>query len=190
MYFGGKPPEAPQLVNEFPAAPAVVPGGTGTSVAAPAIEEHRASGAPGESIAVATGPGSLRVPLPRGSKDHKALIGRIVDAYDPAGVAVVKVYVVDYDETWQRLQVVLEKSSFVDTNGQAAGVAEAKGDGELVAVLTVPRRTALSRRWRPWRKKTAWWGWNWKPNRCWSPLSTKSSDLVSRWLPPTRPMLR
>jgi anti-sigma factor RsiW len=136
--FGGKPPEAPQLVNEFPADPTVAPGAgaSGTGLAVPAAQGHPAPIAPEEGVAIAAAPGSLSVPLPRGSKDHKALVGRIVDAYDPAGVAVVKVYVVDYDETWQRLQVVLEKSSFVDTDDQATGVVDAQGDGELVAVLT------------------------------------------------------
>ncbi len=60
----------------------------------------------------------------------RELVGRIVEAWDPKGVAVVRVYVVDYDATWERLQVVLEERAFA-TSTQTP---ETKA-GDLVAVL-------------------------------------------------------
>jgi hypothetical protein len=125
VQFSSQRPEAPQVAQLDPVA----------SPVEPTTPEPIAKGSP-EPISIAAIPGTLTVPAPRGSKDHKALVGRIVDAYDPNGVAVVKVYVVDYDETWQRLQVVLEKSAFVDTDGTGTAVEGTRAAGELVAVLT------------------------------------------------------
>jgi anti-sigma factor RsiW len=71
--------------------------------------------------------------------DPKSLVGRIVEAYDPQGVTVVKVYVVDYDATWERLQVVLEEQAFATSPG-----APAKQQGELLAVLAEGTPTKIS----------------------------------------------
>jgi anti-sigma factor RsiW len=76
---------------------------------------------------VAPAPTELKI---TSTTDPKSLVGRIVEAYDPQGVTVVKVYVVDYDATWERLQVVLEEQAFATSPG-----APAKQQGELLAVL-------------------------------------------------------
>lgn len=129
VQFSGQRPEEPRVAQNDPVAPPVEP------TPAPVAPNPVGTGTP-EAISIAAAPGSLTVHAPRGSKDHKALVGRIVDAYDPNGVAVVKVYVVDYDETWQRLQVVLEKNAFVDTDATGTEVEGTRAAGELVAVLT------------------------------------------------------
>lgn len=87
-----------------------------------------------ENAATETGRGAVGAPAEglkvAATRDPKELVGRIVEAWDPKGVAVVRVVVVDYDATWERLQVVLEDRAFATTSE----TPETRS-GDLVAVL-------------------------------------------------------
>ena len=84
---------------------------------------------PGEAVAAKGTEAGSEMTLANGVNPRE-LVGRIVEAWDPKGVAVVRVYVVDYDATWERLQVVLEERAFATTTQPPETKA-----GDLVAVL-------------------------------------------------------